>query len=379
MICLGQLVASDWLLRTSRRRAMERATTVSPRLPRLTVVSLVGDDAAGGDVLDRLAAQDHPDTEILVVATSGDPRAGRLERLLAAARPWSADRDRVVAPAGHDSSDLGAALAAVLEASTGDHIVVLPGEAMPAAGALTVLHEIALVSKAGVVSGVPGYAMPTLAAQAVAPADPMRTLGFVPLWATIATRGRHPRLAYAHPSVLVIARDALRDALSAEALPAVGGGRDRAARAIARTVVGTGRRVRLVDAVDLVDVRPPVGVADAIRAWRRTALDDADDSFGQLLGRMLAVSAAWLLPLLVPLIGLVAGDGLLLRGGLVALGALATFRLVLALLDRQPVSAIALHPVTTLAYLAAHVASLVDGVLGRTDQAPARTGRVVEP
>jgi hypothetical protein len=52
-------------------------------------------------------------------------------------------------------------------------------------------------------------------------------------------------------------------------------------------------------------------------------------------------------------------------GGLVALGLVGGFRLLLAWRERQPLASVLLHPVTVLATLGAMLLSLSDAVCGR--------------
>jgi 4-hydroxybenzoate polyprenyltransferase len=362
MVCLGQLLVTDRLLRLSRQRALERAETVQPRLPRLSVLVRADPGAALEPLIGEVAAQDHPDTELIIVVDERlRDEIAIVEAALAAARPWSADRDRVVvAPTAPDGRSEVAQVAIGLEASSGDHVLVLGHGTVLVAGALRQLHEIALASKAGLVSGIPAYAMPTIEEQAFVPGFPMTLLGLMPVWATVSTRGRHHRLAFAHSAFLLIERDAYdaSEPIGSTSRPA------RLAIDLARTIAKAGRRVRLVDAVEIVRTRPHPDGWGALREWRRSGLAYTGDSFAGLIDAILAAFGAWVLPWLAPLLGLVLGDRELLAGGLIALAVLAAFRIALALLQAQPLGVIVLHPVTAVATLLALIASLADGVAG---------------
>jgi hypothetical protein len=297
---------------------------------------------------------------------------------------------------GRDPADLGAAIRAGLRVTTGAHLLVLRGDCRPAVNATRELHAIALASKAGLVSGVPGYAMPSLAERALVPGYPMTILGLRPLWVTLATRGRYRWLAYANPALLLIERAATVDdskgpdatdeqvagrpgTVTTDAAdpgdgpgpqPPAGLPRTRTAIDIARWVVDRGGRVRLVDALDLAASRPHPDGDGGLQAWRRSSLLVADRSFGRLLAWMLATGAAWLLPTVAPMVGLALDRPDLVLGGLVALAAVATFRIVLALLERQPLGVVVFHPATTIGLLAAQTAGLADAVLGRAIAPP---------
>jgi hypothetical protein len=83
------------------------------------------------------------------------------------------------------------------------------------------------------------------------------------------------------------------------------------------------------------------------------------------LTMLLVEAAAWVVPLLLPLLALaVAPDRV--GASLVPLAVLAAARLALAVTQRQPLVTVVLHPVTAVVTLAAQVAALGALVAGRT-------------
>lgn len=74
---------------------------------------------------------------------------------------------------------------------------------------------------------------------------------------------------------------------------------------------------------------------------------------------------AWLLPLVLPILGAVSRDTVMTAGGLAALGLLVAFRVLLARRERQPLASVLLHPVTVIATMGAMLLSLLDAVRGR--------------
>jgi 4-hydroxybenzoate polyprenyltransferase len=370
-ICVAQLGANAWTARGARRRALDRAATVQPRLPRLAVVVAAHDDAARlPGLVAALAAQDHPDLEMVVVdAGSTDGTAETARFALARARAGWRDRDAVVvAPRNeHGPVDRRTARSIGLGAATADHVVFLDPDTLPRPDALRTLHEVAIVSKAGIVTGLPGEAMPSPAEQAFGPAFSMTVAGLVPLWAFAMRGGRDASLAYADASLVLVDRAAY---VAAEASGPSSSGSSRSdeppwdGMSIARSIAGLGREVRVITAGDLVVARRFADGGDALGAWRRSSTDLASGSFATLLALVGAMTAAWILPILAPIVGYLTGDRRILLVGLLALGLLVAFRVGLALYVRQPLIAAVWHPVTAFAVIGAQVAGLADAVLG---------------
>ncbi len=365
LVCLAQVVASSWAIRRSRARTLERTTTVHPTLPRLSVIVPCHEVATTlPGLLDALAAQDHPSLQIIVVddaSTDGTARIARAE--LKARRPPSFRRiDKVMTapepPPGWARRGWACAVGAA--AASGDHVVFLDPSTVPTTSALSTLHAIALASKAGLVTGVSAYAMPSWPERAFVPSFPMLIFSLVPLWALVVRRGRGRRLAFGHESVILVDRAAY----TAAGGHAASAGSERPAIDLARAIVGTGRRIKLVYAADLASWRGHPDGLGAVGAWRHSARAYAGDSAVGLVAAIVVLAVAWILPLAVPLVGLATGQPRLTAAGILALGTLALWRVVLARLEREPVSTVVLHPVTAIAAVAAACASLVDGLRG---------------
>jgi 4-hydroxybenzoate polyprenyltransferase len=373
-ICLAQLLASGWVLRRSRSRAL--AVAGDAPLPRLSVVIPCRDEAARlPAILAALGAQDHPELEVIVVDDgSSDGSAEVARQGLALLRAGSSSRDAVIAapakPAGWAGKswacDQGAARA------TGTHILFLDADTVPSPPALRTLHRIAVATGAGLVSGITTYGMPSARERAFTPGFPMTIFGLLPLWASAWAGGRNRRLAFAYGPLMLVGADAYRTAGGHAATP----GSEREDLDLARTMASTGAPTVLIHAADLATTRHYPDGDGALRAWRRVALSYGGDSFATVLATMAVATVAWLLPLALPVLGVAAGDPRLIEGGAVALALLAVFRVGLSVLENEPLRAVAWHPVTVGATIGAQAVSLADGVLGRT---PIWRGRSFEP
>jgi hypothetical protein len=364
-VCLVQTLVNGWALRRSRRRALERSETVHPSLPRLTVVLAIDREPTGlPALLAALGRQDHPDIGVVLVAEEADAAGADAARLaLTVGRPHHEATDRVVvAPPRPPGWAVRGWIAAVgMSAVETDHALLLDASIEPAPHALRTLHEIAMVSKAALVSGTPAYAMPGPVEQALVPGIPMTIHGFAPLWAFVASGGTSRVLAFAHGAVLLVDRSAYLEAGGHAAQP----WSEREGVDLARTLTGDGRRVRLVWAADLFSSRRFADGTSVLTMWRERTLAGAGDSVAAVFVLAAAGFAAWLLPLLVVIGGWLSDDARALTGGLLAVAVLAAFRVVLAVLERQPLTSVLFHPATAVATPAAQLASLADGITGR--------------
>jgi 4-hydroxybenzoate polyprenyltransferase len=362
--CLVQTLANGWALRRTRRRALERSETVHPSLPRLAVVLSVGREPGRlPQLLTALAQQDHHEIQIVAVVDGSDDAAVEAARVaLTVGRPDHGAIDRVVAapPRPPGWADRGWLSATGMSSADTDHVLLLDPAVEPSPAALRTMHEIAMVTKAALVSGWPGYAMPGPVEQAVVPGIPMTIHGLTPLWASVAGGDSSRWLAFAHGAVLLVDRAAYLQAGG----HAAAASSEREGIDLARTMAGDGRRVRLVWAADLFTSARYANGTAALAMWRDRTLAGAGDSIGAVLVLVAAGFAAWLLPLIVAVVGWLSGDSRALTGGLLALTVLVAFRVVLAILERQPLTSVLYHPVTAVTTVAAQLASLVDGVRG---------------
>jgi len=363
---------------SSRRDAERRHTgagEAGARTPsRLTVVVPCRDEAARlPGVIAALAAQDHRALEIIVVDDgSTDGSADVARRELATNRP-AAGHDRVIdagpKPPGWSGKSWACA-AGFREAAT-DRVLFLDADTIPAPPACRILAEVSERTGAGLVSGVSTFAMPTAREQIGLSGFVMAIFGFLPLWLLDLASGRPSSIAFGYGPLLLVERGAYERSGGHGASPAS----QREDIDLARTFARAGESIRLVRAADLAVTRHYPAGWGALRAWRRLGLAYAGGSYTGLIATVAWELASWLLPIVVPVLGLLLADAYLTQAGLVALGLLIAFRVVLGAAERQPPAAILWHPVTAVATIAFQLLSLVDGLRGI---APIWRGRPLE-
>ncbi len=331
---------------------------------RLTVVVPCRDEAPRiRATLASIARQDHPDVEIIVVDdASTDGTADVAREALGRLRPGGPDRVLAAGalPPGWGGKswacDRGVATA------TGEQVLFLDADTiLTDRRALSRLAAEQRRTGAGLVSGMTAYAMATPGERASVPGFAMTILGLLPLALVEATGGRPAGLAFAYGPLLFVARAAYARVGGHAAAP----GTEREDVELARTFVRGGERVRLVRAATLASTRHYPDAAHALAAWRRVFVAYGGGSFAVALVALVVAALAWLAPCVLPVVGLVAGDATLLAGGLVALGLVVAFRVLLVIRERMPVRTILWHPVTITLTLAAQVASIADAVRGR--------------
>ncbi len=363
-VALVSLAANELALHRSRRSALAPVRR-GVRLPCLTIVIPCRDEAANlPSVLQALAVQDHPDLTVLIVddgSTDGSVELALAELgRLGLHEARAAVLDAGPKPPGWAGKSWACARGA--EAATTDHVLFLDADTIPRPNGVRVLHEMALGSGAGLVSGVSAYAMSTFAEQALVPSFPMTIFGWLPLWAHVATGGHDRRLAFAYGPLLLAERTAYEASGGHGAAP----GSQREDLDLAKTFAAAGYEVRIVAASDLAATRHyPDGIG-AVRAWRRVALSYVGDTFTGVLATLAAGVVCWILPLVAVPVALGSGDDGLVSAAWVGLLALIAFRITLALAEHQPLASILWHPLTVGATMLGQLASLVDGVRGAT-------------
>lgn len=372
-VAVVSLAANEVALHRSRRSALA-GIRPGARLPRLTVVIPCRDEAANlPSVLQALAAQDHPDLTVLVVDDGSTDDSAELARAeldrLELDPSRAAVMDAGPKPPGWAGKSWACARGA--EAATTDHLLFLDADTIPRPRGIRILHEMALGSGAGLVSGVSAYAMPTLAEQALVPSFPMTIFGWLPLWAHVATGGHARRLAFAYGPLLLAERSAYEASGGHGSAP----GSQREDLDLAKTFAAAGHEVRIVAASDLAATRHYPGGVGAVRAWRRVALSYVGDTFTGVLATLAAGVVCWILPLVAVPVALGSGDDGLVPAAWASLAALVGFRVALALAEHQPLASILWHPLTVGATMLGQLASLADGVRGA---APIWRGRPYE-
>ncbi len=366
-LVLANLVLTVLVVRRAPPAGIEEAGGGrGDRLPPLTVVVPARDEADRLPALiAALAAQDHPDLAIVVAddaSSDGSPEVAR--DALARLRPEAAatGRDRVLAvppkPAGWAGKSWACDRA--FAATTTPHVLFLDADTLPRPDAVRALASELVRSGAGLVSGVTAYGMPSWPERALVPLFPVTLFGFLPLGLLRRTGGRPRALAFAYGPMLLVDRAAYARAGGHARVP----GTEREDLELARTFVRAGERVHLVHAADLAVTRHYPDGTGALRAWRRVFVAYGGGNFAVALAGIAGTVIAWLLPLLLPILGAVSRDTVVTTGGLVALGLLAAFRLLLAWREQQPLASVLLHPVTVIATLGAMLMSLLDAVRG---------------
>ena len=336
-------------------------------LPPLTVVVPVRDEAARLPALvAALAAQDHPDVRILVAddgSRDGSPAiaAALLARLRLGAPRSVHDRVLELPPKPGGWAGKSWACDRALAATGTPHVLFLDADTLLRPDACRALASELVRSGAGLLSGVTAYAMPTWPERALVPLFPATLFGFLPLWLLNRTGGRPRALAFAYGPLLLVDRAAYVRAGGHAATPAT----QREDIDLARTFVAAGERVCLVRVADIASTRHyPDGIG-ALQAWRRVFVAYAGGNLAVAVAGIAGATVAWVLPLLLPILGAVSRDTVVTAGGLVALGLLLAFRVGMAWRERQPLASVLLHPVTAVATLGAMLLSVLDAVRGR--------------
>ncbi|MCU0483548.1 MAG: prenyltransferase [Chloroflexi bacterium] len=337
----------------------------------LTVVVPCRDEAARlPAALDALVAQDLPGLRVVVVDDgSADGSAG----VAAACLAPLGSRATVVAapsrPAGWDGKSW--AVRHGMTVADTPFVLSLDADTVLAPGACRELVAVAAQDGADLVSGVTRYDMRGALEQALVPGFPLLMFGFVPLWLSAATRGRPSALAFAYGPIELVRRDVYE---------ATGGHAAAAGSAcedvdLARTIARAGGRVATVHAADLGATRHYRSAGEVASAWQRVLMPYAGHSLAVALAALVAETAAFILPLVLPLAALASGaEPAVLAGALVPLAILAAARLALAIGQAEPLVTIAWHPLTGVSTILFQAWAIGAWLLGR----PARwRGRLV--
>jgi cellulose synthase/poly-beta-1,6-N-acetylglucosamine synthase-like glycosyltransferase len=332
------------------RLASPAAGNPPSRWPRASVLIPARNEARRiGPALGGWLAQSYPDYEVLVFDDdSQDDTAARV-----AAVAGSSPRLRLLRGGALPPGWRGKPWAChnLAREARGDVLVFADADVVPAPG--TLAAAVAWLHRdADVLSAVPRHRAARPAVLAVVALQNWAALSFVPAWLT-AFRP----LAAVNGQFLALRRDVyvatggfagVRSALAEDA-------------ALGRRLAGLGYRVRLLDGAALLASEPHASLGEACRANARTLLPLLFGSSALLVLALALLGAAWVLPPLSLVFGLVAG-----RGDDSARLALAAIEVALGLgprwlADRRagyPVWLAATHPLAVAALVGSGLASL---------------------
>ena len=233
--------------------------------------------------------------------------------------------------------------------ATREVVVFLDADTLLGPGALEV--AAAEAAGGGLVSFLTRYEMPTPAERALMPAFALMQLAIWPV----------ALLPLAYGPFMAARRD---DYLETGGHRAIAGSL-REDMDLARLFAGAGRSVRLLRGADLGATRHYDSAARITAAWRRMFYAYGGNSLAVALAGVAGLGTVFLLPPVMLAVAWLDGDFAALIGGLVGVGALLELRLLLAVLERQPLSTIAWHPITWVVTLGAMLQSTADGLRGR--------------
>jgi 4-hydroxybenzoate polyprenyltransferase len=363
----GWTLANIALIRVATRR---RACPVAGEtLPSLTVVVPCRDEAARLPAsLAALADQRYPgDLRVLVVDDGSSDGSPAIAAALLS--PLGARARVLPAPPKPDTwSGKGWAVAAGVAATDTELVLALDADTVLAPDAAAALVRELQATGADLVSGVTRYAMDTPGELAAMPGYPLLLFGFVPAWLGAWTGGRPAGIAFAYGPLQLVRRAAYLATGGHAAVPES----HREDVDLARTFVAAGRRVHTTHAADLGATRHYAGAGAVVRSWSRILPGYAGGSVAVALGVPVGMLVAYALPVLLPVVAIVAAQDRL-AASLVPLAVLGAARLTLALTQRQPLVTIVLHPVTVLVTVAAQLAAVGALVTGRPSDWRGRT------
>ncbi|MFN8620997.1 MAG: prenyltransferase [Chloroflexota bacterium] len=353
------MVASTWLL--TRRAPLAVRVAAGPDAPalrpRVTILLPCRDEAERlPAALDAALTQHGTPVRILVVDDASTDATAAL------ARARLGERGEVIAAPPLPGGWTGKAWAVQtgIAHATTELVLVVDADTVLAPEAAATLVAEADRQGADLVSGVTAYAMPTRTERALMPGFPLLLFGFLPLGLLARTGGRPASMAFGYGPLTLVRRSAYL-ALGGHA-PIAGSTREDVE--LPRRFARVGRRVTIVHAADLAATRHYATARQIALAWRRYLVAYAGESIAVALTAILGFTLAWVLPMALPIAGLLTGDAPLLAGGLAALGIMALARALLAVSQREPLATVAWHPVTAPATVILLLAGLLADAYG---------------
>ena len=343
-----------------RRHRVPAVGAADDTTPSLTIVVPTRDAIASlPGCLAAIRAQTYPMTDVLVVDDASTD--GTREE----AGAWIGDDVVIEAPTRPDGWSSHAWCCRIgAEAASSDLILFVDPDTTLAPIAARVLVEQIMARRDDLLVGLPRSAMPTAGERAGVPGFALVRYGFAPLWWTTLSGGRPAWLTVRDGPLMLVRREAY--------LAAGGHGpgageldRDRSGD-LGRAMARAGRRVGVIRLAKLAATRRYLDTAAAVAGWRARIIADGAGRIAGAVLITLVTAIAFLVPLLLPPAAFLAGvEPDLLAASCVPLLLLLVMRVVLAIVDRQPVRTIAWHPVTVLVTLIGQVGGIVDHVLGR--------------
>jgi hypothetical protein len=342
---------------TRRRRITAALHRPGAPVPPLTIIVPTRDDVATLPAnLAALRSQTYPDTTVLVV----DDASADGSRDEAAA--WIGADAVISAPPRPDgwSSHAWACHVGAGAAAT-ELLLFVESDTVLAPIGARVLVEQLMERGDDLLVGLTRDAMPTVAERAAVPGFALVRDGFAPTWWAAVTGGRPAWLVVPDGPLMLARRDAY---LATDGHRPVSAG--PTSRGLTHAFARAGRRVGVVRMARLAATRRYRDVDGVIAGWRGRIIADGRGRLAGAIGVLLLSATAFLAPLVLPAVAILAReDRDVVVAACIPLAVLVAMRALLAIVERQPPTAILWHPVTILITLIGQVLGLVDHVLGR--------------
>ena len=376
----GYVLWSILATRLVTRRRRGPGDPQSAAVPSVTIVV----PCSGGDddlaaCLAAIRSQTYADTTILVVVQ----RAANASAETAAA--WLGSDAVLVAPPHPPGWGVRDWACQVGAAGAGtDLILFVDTTTILVPIATRILVEQQQITRADLLTGLTRFATPTVGEQA-ASGFPLVLFGLFPIWWSALIGGRPPWLAFASGSLLMVRREPYLAAVGlagpSAGLPAATGPGGRAALRVARAFAREGLVVRAVHAADLGAARHHRDITSEHAGWRRLVVGPARGGLAAAIGLIGLEVAAFVVPLVLPVVALATGQPAgLVAASSIPLGLLLVARIALVVTQRLNPVTIIWHPVAIALTLIGQVAGIVDRVRGTAPLQPERPpddGRLV--
>ncbi len=344
---------------STRRRVADDRTAAHAAVPSLTIVVAVRDGAATVvDTIDALCQQTYADGTILVV----DDGSTDGSAAIAAARLGRAGTVIKAPPRPPGWTARSWARHVGVETATTDLVLFVDADTHLVPVAARILVEQFQLGRYELLSGVPGYDMPTRAERAAVPGFPLLLFGFVPVWLSAVTSGRPAPAAFAYGPLLLVQRAAYQACGGLAAKPATA----REDVELAHTFARAGQRIGTVHAADLATTRRYRTVRATMAGWRRSLIPNAGGSLAGGIATIALELLVFVVPFVLPPFAILSHqEPRSVIVSFVPLALLLVMRLALTLTQRQSAWTILWHPVTVVLTLVGQLLGIVDHLTGR--------------